>query len=74
MGMAMAGGKASGSAGPSALITPGPKVAGPSDVPNFGRINPKSSKNSLRPCIPLQLIMKRHGRCGSAGCGYERDF
>jgi len=35
------------SAGPSGIPAPGAKVSGPTDVPNFGRINPKSSKSTF---------------------------
>ncbi len=46
-----AGGAAPGLAGPPRL---GPPTA-PTDVPNFGRINPKSSESSYEPRSNLRL-------------------
>ena len=71
MKAAAAGGGGVTTAGPSRVGAP----SAPTDVPNFGRVNPKSSESGLvRPTWRSTLMAIRYGRCRSARCGYERDI
>lgn len=59
-----------GGGGPSAVPAGGAGRGGPTDVPNFGRINPKSCEQHLSGIVS-ELIGGSDGRCRPAGSRHE---